>query len=76
MRCKRGVQMLIDNKKGSELDRLLYIVETSEKHYDELDYKEKQQYFKAKNKLCRVFHRSKDNKGNGITYRKEKSDVK
>jgi len=59
-------------RKDNELDRLLEIVNISDNELKKLDYKGKQQYFKAKNKLCKIVHRSRDKNGNGITYRKRR----
>ena len=60
-------------RKDNELEKLLKIVNISDEELEKLDYKGKQQYFKAKNKLCKIVHRSRDKKGNGITYRKKES---
>ena len=56
----------------NKLKELLDITNISEEELNNLDYKGKQKYFKAKNKLARVFWVSKDKKGKGLTYRKEK----
>lgn len=58
--------------KSNKLKELQDIVNISEKEFEKLDFKGKQRYFKAKNKLCKIAFVSRDSKGNGITYRKEK----
>lgn len=59
-------------KKQKKLDKLLKITNISDEKLSKLDYKGKQQYFKAKIKLGRVVFTSKDKNGKGITYRKRK----
>ena len=59
-------------KREKKLDKLLKITNISDKELSKLDYKGKQQYFKAKSKLCTVVFTSRDKDGNGITYRKPK----
>lgn len=59
-------------KRKKKLDKLLKITNISDKKLLKLDYKGKQQYFKAKSKLCKVSFCSIDKYGNGITYRKPK----
>lgn len=41
-------------KRKKKLDKLLKITNISDKELSKLDYKGKQQYFKAKSKLCTV----------------------
>lgn len=55
-----------------KLKELLDITSISDKKFEKLDYKGKQKYFKAKNKLATVFWSSKDKNGKGLTYRKGK----
>lgn len=57
-------------KRQKKLDKLLKITNISDKELSKLDYKGKQQYFKAKSKLCSVVFTSRDKAGKGITYRK------
>lgn len=59
-------------KRKKKLDKLLKITNISDEKLSKLDYKGKQQYFKAKSKLCTVAFTSRDKDGNGITYRKQK----
>ena len=63
---------MINNKytKAKKLEQLLKITNISEEEIEKLDYKEKQKYYKAKSKLCRVSFVSRDKDGNGITYKK------
>ena len=42
------------------------------KELEKLTYKEKQKYYRAKNKLCKVVFVSRNKKGKGLTYRKPK----
>ena len=56
--------------KNKKLKELLKITNISEEEIEKLDYKEKQKYYKAKNKLCRISFVSRDKNGNGITYKK------
>lgn len=58
--------------KSNKLKELQDIVNISEEEFEKLDFKGKQKYFKAKNKLCKVVFVSRDSKSNGITYKKEK----
>ena len=39
---------------------------------EKLNYKEKQKYYRAKNKLCKVVFVSRNKRGKGLTYRKPK----
>ena len=59
-------------KRKKKLEKLLKITNISDKELAKLDYKGKQQYFKAKSKLCTVVFTSRDKDGNGITYIKPK----
>lgn len=61
-------------KKDDKTESLLKIVNITEEELEQLDYKGKQRYYNAKTKLCKIFHRSKDLKGNSVTYKKEKKD--
>lgn len=56
--------------KNKKLEELLKITDISEEEIEKLDYKEKQKYYKAKSKLCRISFVSRDKDGNGITYKK------
>lgn len=57
-------------KRKKKLDKLLKITNISDKELSKLDYKGKQQYFKAKSQLCKISFVSRDKNGKGITYRK------
>lgn len=57
-------------KRQKKLEKLLKITNISEKKLDKLNWKEKQQYFRAKSKLCTISFVSRDKNGKGITYRK------
>lgn len=61
-------------KRQKKLEKLLKIINISEKQLDKLSYKEKQQYYKAKSKLCTISFVSKGKDGKGLTYRKPKED--
>lgn len=58
-------------KEQEKLDELLKTVEISEEEFEQLDFKGKQKYYKAKSQLGRYSHKSKDEKGNGIIFKKE-----
>lgn len=58
-------------KKG-KLSKLLKITNISEEEFDKLNYKERQKYFKAKSKLCKISFVSRNKEGKGLTYRKNK----
>ena len=62
-------------KRQKKLEKLLKITNISEKQLDKLSYKEKQQYYKAKSKLCTISFVSKGKDGKGLTYRKSKEEV-
>lgn len=59
-------------KKESKLNELLKITNISEEELSKLSFKDKQKYFKAKNKLCNIAFTSRDKNGKGITYVKPK----
>ena len=61
-----------DIKRQKKIEKLLKITNISDKKLSKLDYRGKQQYFKAKSKLCTVVFTSRDKYGKGITYRKPK----
>lgn len=61
-------------KRQKKLQKLLKITNIDDKKLAKLNYKEKQQYFKARSKLCKVSFVSKDKNGKGITYRRTKED--
>lgn len=56
--------------RAKKLEELLKITDISEEELEKLDYKEKQKYYKAKSKLCRISFVSRDKTGKGITYKK------
>lgn len=58
--------------KKDKLKELQDIVNISEKQFEKLDFKGKQKYFKAKNKLANVFFVSRNKNGKGVTYIKPK----
>lgn len=58
--------------KKDKLKELQEIVNISESQFKKLDYKGKQRYFKAKNKLAKISFISRDKNGKGITYIKPK----
>lgn len=57
-------------KKDKKLQELLKITNISDKELANLNFREKQKYYKAKSKLCTVAFVSKDKNGKGVTYRK------
>lgn len=59
-------------KRQKKIGKLLKITNISDEELSKLDYKGKQQYFKAKSKLCTVAFTSRDKNGKGITYIKPK----
>lgn len=61
-------------KKDKKLKELLKITNISEEEFQKLDYKGKQKYFNAKNKLCNVYFVSRDKYGKGKTYIKPKGN--
>lgn len=61
-----------DIKRKKKLEKLLEITNIDDKKLNKLNYKEKQEYFRAKSKLCHVSFVSRDKNGKGITYRKPK----
>jgi len=63
-------------KRDKKLKELVEITNISDEEFEKLDYKGKQRYFKAKNKLCKISFISRDKKGNGITYKKPLQEVK
>lgn len=60
------------DRKTNKLDELLKIVNITEEELEKLNYKDKQKYFKAKNKLGSLIFVSRDKNGRGLTYRKHK----
>lgn len=62
-------------KRQKKIEKLLKITNISDKELSKLDYKEKQQYYRAKSKLCTISFVSRDKNGKGITYRKTKEEV-
>ncbi len=61
-------------KREEKLQELLKITNISEEEVAKLNFKEKQKYFKAKSKLCKISFTSRDKNGKGITYVKPKED--
>lgn len=61
-------------KREKKLQELLKITNISEEEVAKLDFKEKQKYFKAKSKLCKISFTSRDKNDKGITYVKPKED--
>ena len=56
-------------RSNKKLKELVDIVNISDKKLEKLNYKEKQQYYRAKNKLCKVFY-----SGAGTYRRKENNN--
>ena len=61
-----------DIKRKKKLEKLLKIANIDDKKLNKLNYKEKQKYFKAKRSLGKIFFKSVDSSGKGITYIKSK----
>ena len=61
-------------KKKSKVEKMIEKTNITEKELEKLNYKEKQEYYRFKSKLGRVFFVSRDKDGNGITYRKPKEN--
>jgi len=61
-------------KRQKKLQKLLEKTNITEKELEKLSYKEKQEYYRCKSKLCRVVFTSRDKYGNGITYKKQKEN--
>jgi hypothetical protein len=69
---KESRYLMIDKNKEDKLEKLLKIVSISDEELEKLNYKEKQTYYRAKNKLCKVVFVSRNKRGKGLTYRKPK----
>ncbi len=67
---------MLDNNKNKKdrLEELLKIVSISDEELEKLTYKEKQKYYRAKNKLCKVVFVSRNKQGKGLTYRNPKEE--
>ncbi len=63
---------MLPNKNEDKLQELLEITNISEEELKKLNFKDKQKYFRARNKLCKVFFVSKNGNGKGLTYKKPK----
>lgn len=61
-----------EERRKRKLEKMIKITNISDKDFEKLNYKEKQQYFRAKSKLCNVVFTSRDKNGKGMTYRKPK----
>lgn len=57
-------------KKNNKLQKLLKIINISKEEVENLNFRDKQKYYYAKSKLCKVSFVSRDKNGKGITYRK------
>ena len=66
---------MISDKRNNKLQELLKITNISVEELENLNYKDKQKYFQAKNKLCKVFFVSKNANGKGLIYKKIKSQI-
>lgn len=64
--------MLGNTEKQKKLDEMIKLANLPEKKVEKLDYKTKQKYYRAKNKLGTIIHTSRDKNGKGITYVKPK----
>ena len=60
-----------DKEKHEKLEAMIKLAETSDEELAKMNYKEKQQVFKAKNGLCRIVWKS----GEKGTYKKPKKEV-
>jgi hypothetical protein len=69
---KESRYLMLDKNKKDRLEELLKIVSISDEELEKLTYKEKQKYYRAKNKLCKVVFVSRNKRGKGLTYRKTK----
>lgn len=56
---------------NTEIDK---IVNTTDEEISQMSFKEKQEYFKKRNKLCKIIYVSRDKKGKGNTYIKKNQD--
>lgn len=63
-----------EQARQKKLEEMLKIVNITDEQLSELDYKSKQKYYKTKNRLVKVHHRSRDVNGNGITYMKKEEE--
>lgn len=61
-----------DLRRKKKLEKLISITNIDDKQLAKLNYKEKQEYYKAKSKLCNISFVSRDKNGKGMTYRKPK----
>lgn len=59
-------------KRNKKLQELLEITNISDEDVEKLDFRGKQQYYKAKSQLCKIFFKSSDKNGKGKTYIKPK----
>lgn len=66
----------VQSKKTTKLEKLLNITNINEKKVNKLSYKEKQEYYRAKSKLGKIFFVSKDKNGKGLTYIKSRKEAK
>lgn len=53
---------MLDKNRKDRLEELLKIVSISDEELEKLTYKEKQKYYRAKNKLCKVVFVSRNKK--------------
>jgi len=53
-------------------EEIIKLASLDDSKIEKLDYKEKQKCYRAKSRVGRYVFVSKDEKGKGITYRKEK----
>lgn len=65
---------MLEDKKTKKLKKLLNTINISEKKLSKLNYREKQEYYKAKSKLGTIVFASRDKNGNGLTFRKDKNE--
>ena len=62
-------------KRKKKLEKILKLTDIPESEINKMDYKLKQEYFKAKSQLGKLVFVSRNKKGEGITYVKAKENI-
>ena len=57
-------------ERKEKVDKLIELANKTDEEVEKMSFKEKQQYYKAKSKLGTIIFKSKDEDGNGRTYKK------
>lgn len=67
--------MMRNLKHEEKINEMKELTKLNEEEISKLNYKEKQAYYRAKNKFGNIRFISKDNRGQGITYRNKKAVI-